>query len=160
KCLIVLSDPKGKLKDRKVTVETGETGFWEALDQLCKAAHLIEEGQQPPMEDILIGRAGPAAGPGVMPPIAVGVPRPGPRRPIPPFSQLSLADGDPAEQPTAYDGAVRVRGRRTSGTRGDIERVSLDLTVLTEPKVSFQEYFSLRIDKVVDDQGQELALAD
>src|SRR5262249_25014974 len=74
KCLIVLSDPKGKLKDRKVTVETGETGFWEALDQLCKAAHLIEEGQQPPMEDILIGRAGPAAGPGVMPPIVVGGP--------------------------------------------------------------------------------------
>src|SRR5262249_48765325 len=119
-----------------------------------------EQGQQPPMEDILIGRAGPAAGPGVMPPIVVGGPRPGPMRAIPTFPQLSLADGDPAEQPTAYDGAVRVRGRRTSGTRGDIERVSLDLTVLTEPKVSFQEYFSLRIDKVVDDQGQELALAD
>jgi hypothetical protein len=160
KCPIVLADPKGKLKDRKVTIETGETGFWEALDQLCKAAHLTEQGQQPPMDDILIGRAGPAAGPGVMPPIVVGGPRPGPMRAIPAFSQITLADGDPAEQPTAYDGAVRLRGRRTSGTRGDIERVSLDLAVLTEPKVSFQEYFSLRIDKVVDDQGQELALAD
>jgi hypothetical protein len=161
KCLVVLSDPKGKLKERQVTVETGETGFWEALDQLCKAAHLVEEGQQPPVDDILIGRAGPAAGPGVMPPIVVGGgPRSGPMRPIPTFPQLALADGDPAEQPTAYAGAVRIRGRRTSGTRGDIERVSVDLSVVTEPKVSFHEYFSLRIDKVVDDQGQELALAD
>jgi hypothetical protein len=39
---VVLYDPKHALKDRKVTLDTGETTFWDALDQLCAKAGLLD----------------------------------------------------------------------------------------------------------------------
>jgi RNA polymerase sigma factor (sigma-70 family) len=39
---LALSDPQGKLKARTVTLDTGEVTFWQALDQFCKKAGLIE----------------------------------------------------------------------------------------------------------------------
>jgi hypothetical protein len=39
---IVLQDPDGKLKDRKVTLDTGDVTFWQALDQFCDKAGLKE----------------------------------------------------------------------------------------------------------------------
>jgi hypothetical protein len=41
---VVLSDPDGKLKDRTITLDTGEVTFWQALDQFCAKAGL-KEGQ-------------------------------------------------------------------------------------------------------------------
>jgi len=35
-------DPQNKLKNRKVTLETGEVTFWEAFDQFCKQAGVVE----------------------------------------------------------------------------------------------------------------------
>jgi hypothetical protein len=43
---IVLHDPENKLKDRKVTLDTGETTFWQAFDQFCEKAGIHEAGQQ------------------------------------------------------------------------------------------------------------------
>lgn len=40
---VVLHDPNGNLKDRLVTLDTGETTFWKTLDQLCVKAGLIEK---------------------------------------------------------------------------------------------------------------------
>src|SRR5262245_7870600 len=42
---ITLDDPEGKLKDRKVTLEVGETTFWEAFDRFCDKAGLVESDQ-------------------------------------------------------------------------------------------------------------------
>src|SRR5262249_42758878 len=39
---IVLHDPEEKLKDRKVTLDTGDVTFWQALDQFCQKAGLKE----------------------------------------------------------------------------------------------------------------------
>src|SRR5206468_1759599 len=39
---ITLNDPEDKLKDRKITLDTGEVPFWEALDQFCAKAGLVE----------------------------------------------------------------------------------------------------------------------
>ena len=39
---IVLQDPKNELKDKTVTLKTGEVSFWEAFDQLCNEAGLVE----------------------------------------------------------------------------------------------------------------------
>src|SRR5262245_37824411 len=39
---ILLNDPEGKLKDVKVTLDTGETTFWQALDLFCQKAGLVE----------------------------------------------------------------------------------------------------------------------
>lgn len=40
--LIVLHDPENKLKDKKVTLDTGKTSFWTALDKFCEAAGVVE----------------------------------------------------------------------------------------------------------------------
>ena len=40
--LIVLHDPDNKLKDKKVTLDTGKVTFWEALEKFCDAAGLVE----------------------------------------------------------------------------------------------------------------------
>jgi hypothetical protein len=37
-----LLDPENKLKDRKVTLEVAETSFWQAFDQFCAKAGLVE----------------------------------------------------------------------------------------------------------------------
>ena len=45
---IVLVDPQNKLAGRKVTLDTGETTFWEALDKFCQQAGLVvSDGTQP-----------------------------------------------------------------------------------------------------------------
>ena len=43
---ITLHDPEGKLKDRKITLDTGETTFWTAFDKFCAAANLVEAKQE------------------------------------------------------------------------------------------------------------------
>ena len=42
---IVLAGDRSKLAERTVTLDTGETTFWEAFDQFCAAAKLMENGQ-------------------------------------------------------------------------------------------------------------------
>jgi hypothetical protein len=54
---IVLNDPENKLAERKVTLDTGDTTFWEAFDQFCKKAGLVEQnpaqvGVQPPIKGV------------------------------------------------------------------------------------------------------------
>ncbi len=41
-CNVVLSDPDGKLQDRKITLDTGDATFWQAFDQFCDKAGLQE----------------------------------------------------------------------------------------------------------------------
>ena len=41
---ITLVGDTAKLADRKVTLDTGETTFWQALDQFCEKAGLVETG--------------------------------------------------------------------------------------------------------------------
>jgi hypothetical protein len=43
---IYLHDPEEKLKDRKVTLDTGATTFWGALEQFCQKAGLAEANVQ------------------------------------------------------------------------------------------------------------------
>jgi hypothetical protein len=49
---IVLHDPDNKLKDRKVTLDTGDTTFWEAYDQFCAKAGLVEASPQDLLQPI------------------------------------------------------------------------------------------------------------
>ena len=81
-------------------------------------------------------------------------------RAFPLVGQLNLVDSGLTDQPTVYAGAVCVRGRQTPGSRSDSSHISLDLIVAAEPKIRCQEYFSARIDKAVDDKGQELVAAE
>lgn len=220
---LTLHDPQKKLAGRKVTLDTGEVSFWEAVDQLCQKAGLVEAGpqdlipqptprplprptplprpipqplpgklpiqkqapapapqpiEQPrPEEQAAIAIAGavaqvaqqgqaqpgaPGVAPAVQPQIAPVPPPLVPGRPLPTVApnQLVLTDGKPQAVPTSYSGAVRVRALPGVGTRR-ADEVALILQVTPEPKIQWQNLVAVRIDKAVDDQGQNLqAMAD
>ena len=88
---ISLHDPKNTLKDRKITLDTGETTFWQAFDQFCAKASLSEATQQ----DLV--RVAPLLPPGgIQPPRRI---LPAPRPPLriqPPMKQQTL--GQQTEQ--------------------------------------------------------------
>jgi RNA polymerase sigma factor (sigma-70 family) len=115
KCGYPLSirDADGKLKKRKVTLDTGEVTFWEALDQFCKAAGLVEEGRPAsvpqaamPLPPGWMPPPGAPAPPGAMPqqPGNPLLPMPGaaPAAPLPaPRAPRSPAPGRPMPPPAA-----------------------------------------------------------
>jgi hypothetical protein len=81
---IALAGGKGKLAGRRVTLSTGETTFWEAFDQFCRKAGLVEEKPAPPKGGMGFKGAGPPGfpGPGGAPPpfpgkVPPGFPPPG-----------------------------------------------------------------------------------
>jgi hypothetical protein len=105
---VVLHDPTNKLRERKVTLDTGNVPFWEALDQFCAKANLIEGDPSsmpvappppgfdlppPPLPPVRRGgiRAVPAA-----PPVAVPVPA------------LKKAEAPPAKPVKAARAAIAV----------------------------------------------------
>jgi hypothetical protein len=81
---IGLHDPQSKLKDRKVTLDTGNVTFWEAFDQFCAKAGLVEASPN----DLLVPLP-PNGGPVPLPPVPVPQPQPirklpGRIQPVPP----------------------------------------------------------------------------
>ncbi len=50
---VVIHDPENKLKDRTVTLDTGETTFWQAFDQFCDKAGVHEATQQELIQPIV-----------------------------------------------------------------------------------------------------------
>jgi hypothetical protein len=153
-CKVVLQDPAGKLRDRKVTLEAGEATFWEALDRLTAAAGLAEEEVPFAQAGAVIIAATP---PGALPPAPILSKRPLNRGgPMTVLGQLTLTDGRPTAGATGRAGALRVRATRPPREGDDGLHVSLNLTVTAESNVRCQDLFSARVDKAVDDQGQEL----
>ncbi len=91
---LTLYDPDGKLKDRTVTLDTGDVTFWQAFDQFCAKAGLKEAGAG----DLPQPDRAPAPAPGVRAPAVA------PGGAIQPKTQPA-----PAPQPTPQ-GAVPLGG--------------------------------------------------
>jgi hypothetical protein len=99
---ISLHDPENKFKDRKITLDTGVTTFWQAFDQFCAKAGLTEATQQdlqgvpvpiqppggirPPRGILPVN---PPAKPAPLPPLRIQpVPPPQKLAPLPPQKQV------------------------------------------------------------------------
>lgn len=78
---IALSGDAARYRDRRVTLDTGETTFWRALDRLCESANLYEADR--------IEIRG--------------------RRLVDAVADVELTDGAWRDSPVHYDGAARVR---------------------------------------------------
>src|SRR5436190_972947 len=61
---MALLDPENKLKDRKVTLEVAETTFWQAFDQFCEKAGLVEADANEAQQFV---PGGPFNGPAIQP---------------------------------------------------------------------------------------------
>lgn len=101
---IVLSDPEDKLKDKKVTLDTGKVTFWAAMEKFRAAAGIVEGDPNtvnvappPPAMGPRVPFAGPAAPAGGAVPRAVPAPpAPAPVAPLPPKDGKAEKDADPA----------------------------------------------------------------
>jgi hypothetical protein len=50
---LVLHDPEKKLADRKLTLDTGDTTFWEAFDKFCDKAGVVQVTPQDMMQQMM-----------------------------------------------------------------------------------------------------------
>jgi hypothetical protein len=139
---------------RRVTLDTGETTYWEALARFCAAAGLAEANR--PAGDFsqrdVVARGG--GGRRVL-----FLDR---RRLTPQAAENAvwLKDGAAHAAPTCLAGALRLRLllppnalTRPEGASGDLP---LTLEVQPEPRFGWESLTLLRIDRALDDRGREL----
>jgi hypothetical protein len=158
---IQLHDPQKKLLDRRITWEIAETTFWQALDQFCEKAGLVEANAQ----DIANQNLGAAKGGSLPANAAPPAPRGRAYRTsdmaaMANSSALILMDGKLKKEPTLYAGAVRIRplppGTQIPGVPKQEGELELPLQVTPEPKVAWHGISRVRVDKAIDDTNQEL----
>jgi hypothetical protein len=141
----------GAVGNRKVTLDTGDLTYWEALAKLCDAAGLHEKLPDPsaaPREARQIEMVG--RGRRVMflndSNLSNHIKSDGP---------IVLEDGKGPAPATAVHGALRVRAL-TSKESAKGGQMMLVLEFKLEASVSWEALSSVRIDKAVDDRGQVL----
>jgi hypothetical protein len=130
------------LGQRKLTMDSGETTFWEAFDLFCRQAGLCQR---------------PSPAPPAMPgnPFFQGNNQ---------TSRIAFIDAKSAEVPTAWFGAIRFRAVPPAWVGHDDkappakrpESVGFHLEVTPEPKLAWQSALSLKITHAVDEHGQKL----
>ena len=149
-CTTQLHDPDGKLKERKITLDSGETTFWRAVALFCDKAELSEAS----MEDLMQALQQRGGGPGA----PAGIGRPGHVFMSGLNEQLILKDGKAKQLPADDRGAVRVRALARNDLFGKVPQgeVIVPLEVTPEPKLKLQILQSIRIDNAVDDRDQKL----
>jgi hypothetical protein len=129
---IHLEDDLGGLAERKITLDTGPTTFWRALDQLCHTAGLVESAELPE-----IGEGDPGK----------------------PDNRVVLVKGQPSRLPTFHAGALRIRSPARAAD--PLPKVGPDTTFfLLEARpaatLAWDGVVGVRILKAVDDKGQFL----
>jgi hypothetical protein len=177
-CPLVLSDPQNRLADRRLTLDTGEKTFWQALDQFCQAAGLIEaDGQWPGGSSSprrLVGFQQIPLNPVPLPaapfapiqlqqqvlqlPVVAGGSANTPSGVMP--TQITLAEGTAAPPATHYAGAVRIRalpaGTPVPAGPSPEGVLSFPLQVTPELTMAWQGLAGVRIEKAVDERGRSL----
>lgn len=199
---IHLLDPKGELKKRKITLDTGAATFFHALELFCTKADLVEATMQdliqfqpgampggppgallkprrnikqpppppplgqapPPPGGALAVQAPPAPPPGKPAPAVPAAPRflPAARPGMRTFSLepglIVLKDGKPKKLPSDDASAVRIRALPKDETpeAAPEGEFLLTLDVTPEPRLQWQSLESIRIEKALDERGQQL----
>lgn len=169
------NDDTGTLTGRKMTLDTGETTFWQAYDQFCRVAALVEVPRRGksnfrrsqtyvPRRDfgsalVLASGDEPSGAaarqvlgkePSKKPPSAV-------KRKQPAVMFL-FGPGKPADLPTCYDGALRIQVRSiTRDAENDARNIRVNLTIAVEPKIGWRNVSGADVETAVDDRGQRLA---
>jgi hypothetical protein len=133
-----LADSQDSQAGRTVTLDTGDTTWWEACDAFCRAAHLV------PVRDAFAVQAKDAVF----------------RSPVGHNVGMTLTNGASEALATDYAGAFRIQALPpltwTDGAPQSDDAFRLVLNVWPEPKLHWQTVQDLRIDRAVDDAGQAL----
>ncbi len=159
---IQIEGDQTKLANRKITLDTGEIPFWQAVDQFCERAGFVERGSVAIAEtnktaveqrDVAIRKMV------IMQDGSMGSAR----------SEMPLVflDGKQPAVPTYYGGALRVRvlpravpaagaAKNDAPVKYREGGTVLTVEISPEPKVGVRNILSVRVEKVLDDQGNEL----
>jgi hypothetical protein len=148
-------DAARRLAGRRVTLDTGETTYWEALARLCEAAELREQetrGPTPQEHANVVARGKARRVMVINETASFALSRP--------VGPLVLEDGKAPTLPTCQVGALRLRALPPQATsadpaRGDAE-VGLTLEIKVEPSLGWEGLVAVRIERAVDDRGQLL----
>jgi hypothetical protein len=135
-----LNDPENKLKDRTITIDTGDAPFWQALDQFCERARLKEVETREPA---------PAPG-GAFPQPVIN----SEQHIINSEQHITLTDGQAESRPTDAASAVRVRVEGLTNPSQKAIYCALQLTL--EPRLQWGTVEKVTVTKAVDDQKHEL----
>jgi len=155
---IQLTGDATKLANRKITLDTGEVPYWQAIDMFCQRAGLVERGSVALPENPVYPVVGVEKCVILSDSLDVG-----PRPEMP----LVFQDGKPQTLPTHYAGAVRVRilphaapsaAGAQDGTPVNQSSAGTLLTVEVspEPTLGLQNILSVRVDRILDENGSEL----
>jgi hypothetical protein len=158
---IQIEDDQTKLANRKITLDTGDIPFWQAVDQFCQKAGLVERGSVENPNNTNMQNGPGAMGRGIVQWDGYGGLRPRVEAP------LVFLDGKSLAIPTYYGGAVRIRvlpraaptaNAPQNGTpvNDNEDGRLLTIELSPEPKMGWQNVLSVRIEKVLDEQGNEL----
>jgi hypothetical protein len=127
---VTLTGDTTALGGRKVTLQTGETTFWDALRQLCEQAGLNEAPHRP----VPVGKN-----------MASGL------------QPLELQAGKAGETPTHVAGSVRVRALSRKEGESKEGTVTVTLELAAEPRLqAFRNVGVPTITRAVDEHGQAL----
>jgi hypothetical protein len=156
---IRLSGDTANLARRRLTLDTGELPFWEALDLFARKAGLTEV-DEPPAPPVVQGArgmsvtvAGVVAGGNAARAVDVlGKTRP--REPV----VLTFQEARMAPVPTHVAGPVRLRALPPSlaGPAAKVGEIPVRLDVTAAPPLSCREVIGVRLTRALDDQGQNL----
>jgi hypothetical protein len=162
---IQITGEQAGLSKRKVTLDTGEVTFWEALAQVCRTASLAEQvntsvppmpfGQGGGIVTVKIAIRAKGAGPAVLPgAIPAG-------RPSGPESALLLVEGKQPDLPVSLAGTVRIRVLPADQAKGGppvpAGETQLVLEAAAEPRLDgFRVVGPALVTRATDDQGQTL----
>ena len=141
------------MRERRITLDTGEVTFWEAYELFCAKAGLRERkphGMATGNSYEYGGRHYPASGSSTI------------QQPL----RVALEDAKAAALPTAYCGALRLRAVAPPTSNGPPpvfppvetpQAVGFYLEATAEPRFAWQGLVSLRITRAVDEHDQLLA---
>jgi len=154
-----------KANDKKITLDTGYTGFWDAFDKFCLAAGLSEKTFDSPAANTpdaaggyqaMWGRRRMAMWNGM------GMQQQAEIIPALPNGQFVLTEAKSPARPYFQAGALRFRAVPAGVTlghhstlKGDNELV-FGLEVIPSPSLAWERVQTLRIDRAIDDKGQNL----
>jgi hypothetical protein len=160
---IQIEGDQTKLASRKITIDTGEVPFWQAVDQFCLKAGLVERGaaampeNDPELNNMRMERMR----------MRMWMIQQQEYGGVKPELPVVFLDGKPQSMPTYYAGALRMRllpkaaggapGATTGAPLNKPEGESLlTVEVTPEPKMGWQNVLSLRVERMIDEKGNEL----
>jgi hypothetical protein len=146
-----------RLASRRITLDTGETTFWQAFEQFCQKAGLVEKSVAPDTDvqvrSLLLEAAGRQRALQIVdaPSNSLGFGRTWDGR-------LTLTDGKQPSCPTDHAGAVRIRALPSSGAKQtSAEPILFFVEITPQPNLSWHNILDVRIERALDEDGKDIA---